>query len=87
MEKELITTDKILNWLQIQVEQKLPVDAHTWLDACQKITVLLGDEHDKLFEMQQDLAMQKTAFILHLRFALFSRWQASLSHQNPQGAS
>lgn len=60
---ELVTTDTILNWLQTQVEQKLPIDAHKWLDACQKITVLLGDEHDKLFDLQQIVAREKIDWI------------------------
>lgn len=60
---EKITIDTILNWLETQVEQKLPVDAHQWLDACQKITVLLGDEHNKLFNLQQLVAMEKVAWI------------------------
>jgi len=31
----------------------------TWLDAAQKLTMLLGDEHDKLFELQQIVANLK----------------------------
>lgn len=63
MDKDVITTDTIINWLQNQVEQKLPVDAYTWLDACQKITVLLGAEHDKLFEIEQRVAQDKVEWI------------------------
>ena len=55
----IITIDTILDWLHTQVEEKLPIDAHTWLDACQKITVLLGEEHDKLFDLQQKVAQAK----------------------------
>ena len=63
MNEPIITTDSIIGWLQSQVEQKLPVDAHVWLDACQKITVLLGTEHDKLFELEQMVAKEKVEWI------------------------
>lgn len=60
---EPVTTNTILNWLKESVEQKRVVDAHTWVDACQKLNVLIGDEHDKLYEMQQKVAQLRIARI------------------------
>lgn len=54
-----VTVDKIIEKLQEWVENRQPIDAHTWLDAAGKITVLLGDEHDKLFAMKQSIANHK----------------------------
>ena len=56
---ELITTDTILGTLKSWVETKHPIDAHTWTDACQKLNILIGDEHDKLFVLQQTVAQKK----------------------------
>lgn len=55
----MITTDTILEWLQGQVENKTPIGPHVWLDAAMKLTVLLGDEHDVLFRLQQEVAKVK----------------------------
>ena len=59
----VITTDLILGDLKKWVEEKIPVDAHKWLDAAQKLTALMGDEHDRLFEMQREIADMKVQFI------------------------
>lgn len=60
---EKVTIDSILNWLTDAVEHKVPVGPHTWVDAAQKLTVLLGDEHDKLFEAQSIVARQRLIHI------------------------
>lgn len=59
----LVSIDTILDWLKGAVEQKIPVDAHTWVDASQKLNVLLSDEHDLLFKMQQTVAKMRVANI------------------------
>lgn len=58
-----VTVDIILNWLREQVEQKKPVDAHTWVDSAQKLNVLQSDEHDKLFFLEQEVAKMKAELI------------------------
>ena len=60
---EPVTTATIINTLKSWVEAKQPIDAHTWVDAAQKLNVLIGDEHDKLFRLQQDVATIKVNFI------------------------
>lgn len=56
---EKVTCDTIMSWLKNQTENKQPVDSHTWIEACQKLNVLIGDEHDKLLDLQQEVAKLK----------------------------
>lgn len=63
MAEEIITIDTIVNYLKECVEHKVPVDAHTWTDAAQKMIVLLGDEHDKLYDLEHSLASQRVVLI------------------------
>lgn len=60
---EKVTTDTIIDWLKLAVEQKVPVDAHTWLDAAQKLTVMIGDEHDILFGLQSTMAKKRVELL------------------------
>lgn len=60
---EPITTTTIISSLKKWVEEKKIIDAHTWVDAAQKLNVLIGDEHDKLFHLQQKVA-QKKSFLM-----------------------
>lgn len=59
---ELVTTDKIIDYLQTKVENKEPIHASVWLDAAQKLNILIGDEHDKLYDLQQKVANLKVKF-------------------------
>lgn len=59
----MIDTDLILSTMKGWVETKTVIDAHTWVDASQKLNVLIGDEHDKLFDLQQKVAQMKVAYI------------------------
>jgi hypothetical protein len=59
MNNELVTTETILTWLQTSVEERQIIGPSMWLDAAAKLTVLLGDEHDKLFDLQQQVAQMK----------------------------
>lgn len=64
MEKmEKITTDTILNQLQEWIENKHVISAEVWLNACSKLNILRGDEHAKLFDLQQVVAQQKCLFL------------------------
>lgn len=58
-----ITVDFILNGLQEYVEKKIPLGPATWLDAAQKLLVLLGDEQDNLFLIQSQIAKKKMEYI------------------------
>ncbi len=59
MTKELITTETILGFLKDNIEQKISVSPSVYVDAAQKLVVLLSDEHEKLFSIQQKVAQAK----------------------------
>ena len=59
----LVTTDTILDWLKEQVEHKKQVSPHLYVDACTKLNILIGDEHDKLFDLQQKVAQERIKWI------------------------
>ena len=53
--EQLVSVDSILDFLEDAVSHKMVLDAHQWLTAAQKLNVLLGNEHDELFELQQEI--------------------------------
>ena len=55
----MITTDTIISTLKSWVENKQNFSPDTYVDAAAKLNVLIGDEHDKLFELQQTVANLK----------------------------
>ena len=63
MEDNLVTIDKILDWLTESIEHKRIIGAHTWVDACQKMNILLSEEHDSLFMLQQEIARMKVEYL------------------------
>ena len=60
---EKVTVDVILETLQEWVEGKHPIGASVWLDACAKLVVLLGDDQNDLFLMEQKIAQKKLELI------------------------
>ena len=60
---EKVTVDTILETLEKWVAEKQPIDAHTWLDACVKMTVLTGDDQAELFLLEQLIAKKKLEFM------------------------
>ena len=56
MTEELVKTDTILDYLKENIEQKQQLSPSIWVDAAQKLNVLLAEEHDNLFELQQQVA-------------------------------
>lgn len=56
----MVNCDTIIDWIKSQVESKNPIDPNLWMDACSKLIVLVGDETDKLFDLQQEVSHLKT---------------------------
>lgn len=54
--KELVTVNTIIGYLKDAVENKIVVRPSVWIDAAQKLVILMGDETDLLFEMQRKIA-------------------------------
>lgn len=63
MQNDLITVDSILDWLKACIEQKMPVDAHQWVEAALRLNVLVVDEHDMLFTMQQAVSKKRVELL------------------------
>lgn len=61
--ENLVTTDSILNWFKENVKNKEVIDPNMWLDSARKLNVLISEEHDKLLELQQQVAQKKVDFI------------------------
>jgi hypothetical protein len=59
----LVSADTILSFLKESVEQRKPLPPSTWVDAAEKLNVLLEDETDKLYELQKAVASLKVGFI------------------------
>ncbi len=55
----MITTDTILNAMKSWVANKQIQSPSTWLDGALKLNVLIGEEHDKLFELESKVAQRK----------------------------
>ncbi len=60
---ELITSDTIIDYLKNSVEQKLTIPPTAWLDAAVKLNLLLADEQESLFKLQQTVAQLKINFL------------------------
>lgn len=59
----MITTDTIVEYLKNAVEQKLPIPPTVWLDSAVKLNLLLADEQEELFNLQQKVAQLKIDFL------------------------
>ena len=53
----------ILAVLERWAEEKAVIDAHTFLDAATKLTLLLGEESDKLYQMEQNCAKARMEYL------------------------
>src|SRR3990167_8477357 len=59
----MINTNTILDFLKQAVETKTSLNSEVWIDAAQKLVVLLGDEEAKLYDYQQKVALLKVMFL------------------------
>jgi len=57
-----ITSSTILQWFKEAVEEKRDLDTNLWVDAAHKLVIFLGDEEQKLYELQQQVAEKKLEF-------------------------
>lgn len=59
----MITCDIIIGYLQKQIEAKLPVSPHIWVESAEKMNILVSDESDKLYDLAQKVAQMKVEHI------------------------
>lgn len=55
--ENLITCDSIMKWFEDQVAQKHPISPDVWLDGASKLNVLIGTENERLFNLEQTVAI------------------------------
>lgn len=58
-----MTTDQVIQDLKEWVRKSEIHGPQDWIDSAFSLVVLLGDENDKLFRLQQDVAANKTLLI------------------------
>lgn len=58
-----INVKNILKWLEEMVKDKKFLDAHTWVNKAQTLNILIGEEHDKLFAFEQDIARARVLLL------------------------
>ena len=54
-----VTADEILRVLNESVKNRTPITRDKWIDAAWALNTLLLDENDKLFAMEQAVAIKK----------------------------
>lgn len=57
--QELVSIETILEWLEKSAQAKEPINPSLYIDACTRLNILVGDEDDKLAELQQKIAQFK----------------------------
>lgn len=57
------TASDILQVLESWAAEKRPIDPQAYIDAAMKLTLLLGDESDKLYEFEQNCAIERVKLI------------------------
>ena len=67
---DLVTIDSIQKHFEDSIQQKLPIPPGMWVDAAAKVNVLLGDEHDKLYVLEQQVAEMKAVHISDTGFSV-----------------
>ena len=63
MIQSVVTTESIITWMTEQIENKNPIDPNMWMDASLKLNVLLQGEQEKLFEIEQEVALLKKTLL------------------------
>ena len=58
---EPVTIDTILDFFEESIANKLPISPSTFVDAAAKLAVLVGEENEKLFKLQQQVAQSRVA--------------------------
>lgn len=62
-ETNKVTADTILEVLNQSIQQHQILDANIYLDCAAKLSLLVGEETDKLFELQQQVAKSRVEMV------------------------
>lgn len=56
---ERVNTDIIIGTMKSWVEERQPISPSKWIDASAKLNIFLGDENNKLYDLEHILANKK----------------------------
>lgn len=70
---ELRTVDSIMQAIEEAAERKDSWDAHTWIEAAQSLNALMSHEHDRLFDLQQQVANAKVLLMNQGKTAAYAK--------------
>lgn len=73
------TVDSIMNTLERWAAEKRPIDATTMLDACLKLTLLLGDEANDLYTLEKQIAEEKVKWLNQGKTVAYANLQVAAS--------
>lgn len=73
------TTDGILEVLEQWAREKRPIDPTAYVEAAQKLVTLMGDEHDRLFLLEQKVAKARIEYLEGGMSATAARMHAETS--------
>lgn len=51
--------ESIMQWMTSTVQNKETISPQRFVDAASYLTILIGDEHTKLYDLEQEVAKQK----------------------------
>ena len=63
MNQDPTTIPEIITWLTEIVRMRQTIDHHEWVRMAQRVNILLGEERDKLLELQQLVNQEKVLLI------------------------
>lgn len=58
-----VTTDIIISTMKQWVEDKHPISPTKWIEASAKLNLLIGDENDKLYELESKIAKERAELL------------------------
>lgn len=60
---QVVTTETIINTMKEWVEEKTPISPARWIDAAAKMNVLIGDENDRLYTLESEIAKMRAKLL------------------------
>jgi len=57
---EVVTTNTIISFFETAVRERKPISPDLWMESAMKLNVLIGNENDLLFELEQECGRFKS---------------------------
>lgn len=81
---EKITVDTIINYLQECAETKRILDPEEWIRAAQNLNVLVQNEQDELFLLEQQVAEMRKSYLLDGKTVAYAKTMVEASNEYAQ---